>query len=41
MIYKVNIMQLFAAFRGHIIKFIGVDGYDYLPHLLDKYKQSP
>jgi tetratricopeptide (TPR) repeat protein len=33
-------LQIFSKCQGHIIKFIGVDGYDYIPQLLDKYKQS-
>ncbi|MER3590072.1 MAG: hypothetical protein C4322_21690 [Mastigocladus sp. ERB_26_1] len=32
--------QFLAKYRDNIIKYIGVDGYDYLPELLDKYKRS-
>ncbi len=29
-----------VKYRGNIIKYIGVDGYDYFPELLEKYKRS-
>ncbi len=32
--------KLIVNSRTNIIKFIGVDGYDYLPQLLEKYKRS-
>jgi len=32
--------QVIANSRTQIIKFIGVDGYDYLPKLLEEYKRS-
>lgn len=32
--------RLLGNARSQIISFIGVDGYDYLPQLLDEYKQS-
>ncbi|MFN6534803.1 MAG: tetratricopeptide repeat protein [Nostoc sp. EkiNYC01] len=32
--------QVIANSRTNIIKFIGVDGYDYLPELLQEYKRS-
>ncbi|MHC0062899.1 tetratricopeptide repeat protein [Nostoc sp. UIC 10890] len=34
------VQQLIVKSRTNIIKFIGVDGYDYLPQLLEKYKRS-
>ncbi|WP_323808680.1 tetratricopeptide repeat protein [Nostoc sphaeroides] len=35
-----TVQQLIVKYRTNIIKFIGVDGYDYLPQLLEKYKRS-
>ncbi|WP_306426845.1 tetratricopeptide repeat protein [Nostoc sp. CHAB 5836] len=34
------VQQLIIKYRTNIIKFIGVDGYDYLLQLLEKYKRS-
>ncbi|WP_243902682.1 tetratricopeptide repeat protein [Aetokthonos hydrillicola] len=35
-----TVRQIIANDRNNIIKYIGVDGYDYLPELLKKYKDS-
>ncbi|MDJ0552969.1 MAG: tetratricopeptide repeat protein [Microcoleaceae cyanobacterium MO_207.B10] len=35
-----DFMKIFNQKRGEIIPIIGVDGYDYIPELLDKYQQS-
>ncbi|MHC5598140.1 MAG: tetratricopeptide repeat protein [Nostoc sp.] len=34
------VQELIGKYRGNIIKFIGVDGYDYLLELLEKYQRS-
>jgi hypothetical protein len=35
-----SFMDLLQQLRSHLIALIGVDGFDHLPNLLDRYRQG-